>query len=233
MKKDDHNECLNCDTRDHSVFCELDPDEVTALNFSKKKLSFKRGQKIFEEGAYPHGLYCVTSGKIKLSQIGSDGKEQIIHLVKNGDVIGYNAVLTNDKFSCTATALEESTVCFIPAGVFTKMVEKNARLTFRILRLFSNDLKSAEKTVTHIAQKKVKERLAEGILLLKENYGFENDGSTINITITREELANIVGTARESVIRLLAELDRDQVIALNGKRIKILNPRKLQEIAGH
>ena len=191
----------------------------------------KKGQTIFEEGNYPHGLYCVNNGKIKVTQTGIDGKEHIVHLSKDGDVMGYRAVLSGDKYSCSAVALEQSSICFIPTKVFISMVEKDPKLAFKIIHLFSDELKTAERKITDIAQKSVKERLAQGLLLLKESYGLESDNSTINILMTREDIANMVGTARETVIRLLFELDREGTIGLVGKKIKILDQNKLLRLA--
>src|SRR5581483_8464996 len=130
-------------------------------------------------------------------QNGTDGKEHIMHLAKTGDVMGYRAILSGDKYSCSAVAMETSSVCFIPSNYFIGMVEKDARFAFKIIHLFSDELKTAEHSITDMAQKTVKERLAQSILLLKESYGFEPDGCTIDISITREEIASIVGTARE------------------------------------
>lgn len=192
---------------------------------------FKKGQPIFAEGAYPHGVYCINSGKVKVTQTGVDGREHIMHLAKDGDVMGYRAVLSGDKYSCSAVALENSSVCFISTKVFIAMVEKDPKLAFKIIHLFSNELKNAERNITDIAQKSVKERLAQGLLLLKESYGLESDNATLNIIMTREDIASIVGTARETVIRLLFELEREGILALNGKKIKMLDQSKLLRLA--
>lgn len=227
----EHRECQHCEARLKSVFCELNRSEVERLDAAKKCIVFKKGEKIFEEGAYPRGLYCVGNGKIKVTQTGVDGKEQIIHLAKDGDVMGYRAILSGDKYSCSATAMGDSSLCFIPSRFFIEMVEKNPRFTFQIIRLFSEELKTAERNITDTAQKSVKERLAQSILLLKESYGFEKDGLTINIAITREEIASIAGTVRETAIRILSDFSKNKIIELTGKKIKILNHQKLVEIA--
>jgi len=219
--------CHLCNARHKSIFSDLSLTDATELDHAKNCMTFKKGQVIFEEDTYPHGLYCINDGKIKLSQNGTDGKEHIMHLAKTGDVMGYRAILSGDKYSCSAVAMETSSVCFIPSNYFISMVEKNAKLAFKIIHLFSDELKIAEHSITDMAQKTVKERLAQGILLLKESYGFEPDGCTINISITREEIASIVGTARETATRLLAELSKEKSIELDGKKIKIINQEKL------
>lgn len=223
--------CYYCNARFNSIFSDLNLDETRVIDAQKTCSLYKKGQIIFEEDTYPHGLFCINSGKIKITQTGADGRDKIIHLAKDGDVMGYRAILSGDKYSCSATVIETSSVCFIPTDVFTGMVERNAKLAFKIIHLFSDELKAAERTITDLAQKSVKERLAQGLLLLKESYGYEEDGCTINITITREEIASIVGTARETATRLLGELSKEKSIELNGKKIKILNQQKLIQSA--
>jgi len=223
--------CYYCSARYKSIFNELGLEEARIMDSSKKCTIYKKGQKIFEEGTYPHGVYCINSGKIKVTQMGTDGKEQIIHLCVDGDVMGYRSVLSGDKYSCSATVLETSSVCYIPVNVFTDLVKENARLTSKIIQLFSAELKVAETTITNMAHKSVKERLAQAILLLKETYGYEKDGCTVNVSITREDMASMVGTAREVVTRLLLELRKEGSIELTGKKVQILSQQKLIKIA--
>lgn len=220
--KEHYIECINCNVRFKSIFCDLNADEAQLLDVTKKCIKYKKGETIFHEGTFPRGLYCVYNGKIKVTQIGVDGKEQIVHLAKNSDVMGYRAILGGDKYSCSAVALEDSLLCFIPKDVFFSLVEKNSKVALQVIHLFSKELKDAEKKITSLAQRPVKERVAQSLLLLKECYGFEKDGCTINIGITREEIANITGTTRETAIRILFELKEEKIIDLSGKKIKIL-----------
>ncbi len=231
MNSTEHISCMVCNSRFKSIFSDAGSMDLEVLDSAKICQTFKKGQTIFDEGSYPHGLYCVNSGKIKVTQTGVDGKEHIVHLCKDGDVLCYRAVLSGDKYSCSAIALEQSSICFIPTKVFISMVEKDPKLAFKIINLFASELKVAERSITNIAQKPVKERLAQGLLLLKESYGFEADNSTINIVMTREDIANIVGTARETVIRLLFEMEREGTIGLEGKKIKIIDQNKLLRLA--
>jgi CRP-like cAMP-binding protein len=231
MNQTTHISCLQCNSRLRSIFDSVGSMDIEVMDTGKTCQLFKKGETIFEEGTYPHGLYCISNGKVKITQTGSDGREHIVHLSKDGDLMGYRAVLGGDKYSCSAVALENSSICFIPTRVFISMVEKDPKLAFKIIHLLSNELKVAERSITDIAQKSVKERLAQGLLLLKESYGLETDDATINVAITREDIASIVGTARETVIRTLFELDREGVIHLDGKKIKIVDPGKLLRLA--
>lgn len=231
MTQIEHHKCIDCKVRSESIFCELKTGEVLLLDSEKKCISYKKGQSIFGEGLYPRGLYCVSEGKIKITQLGIDGKEQIVHLAKVADVMGYRAILSGDKYSCSAVALEDSLLCFIPKDVFFSLVEKNSKLAFQVIHLFSKELKEAENKITNTAQRPVKERIAQCLLLLKERYGFKKDGCTINVIITREEIANISGTTRETATRVLFGLKDDQIIDLSGKKIKILKHKALLKTA--
>lgn len=223
--------CFQCSSRMCSVFNELSSLELESMEGSKICKRFKKGEIIFMEGAYPHGLYCINKGKVKISQTGVAGWEQIVHLAKESDVMGYRAILSGDKYSCTATALEESYICYIPTGVFKTFLEKDHKFTLKLIKLISNELKMAERRITNIAQTTAKERLAQSLLLLKEFYGLDKDNKTLNVKVSRMELANIVGTARETVTRLLFEFEKEGSISLDGKKIKILDHSKLVKIS--
>lgn len=229
----DHNpvNCNNCTKRFTSVFCKVENDSLDQINEEKICTPYKKGQVIFHEGTRPHGIYCVNRGKIKLSKFGDDGKEQILRLVKAGDLLGYRSLLSQDKYSASAVALEDSGVCFIPKELFMGILQKDGILSMEIMKLLSDDLRKAELSITHLAQKPVRERLAEALLFIKETYGFEEDGKTLNLKLSREELANLVGTATETVIRLLSEFKADHLISLEGKKISIESLNRLIETA--
>ncbi|MBX7225711.1 MAG: Crp/Fnr family transcriptional regulator [Chitinophagales bacterium] len=223
--------CQSCTNRHHSVFCNLSSEEMKEMDYKKNCTSYKKGQQIFHENTYPFGLYCISSGKIKIARTGDEGKEQIIRLAKAGDILGYRALLSGDKYSCYAEAIEDSSLCFIPKDEFLNLVNKNANVSIGLMKLLSEDLKVAQQKITDLAQKPVRERLAEALLVLKETYGFEGDDATLNVVLSREELANIIGTATETTIRLISEFKNDGIIELNGKKIKIIQIGKLTKIA--
>ena len=216
-------DCQHCQARFKSVFCNLNEAEIVALNDDKGCSNYQKGQVIFHEGTFPHGLFCVNKGKIKVSQSGDEGRDQIIRMSKEGDILGYRALLSGDKYSCSATAIDDCSICFIPKNIFFSLIEKNANLSKEILILLSHDLKNAVHKITELAQKPVRERLAEALLFLKETYGFEKESMVLNVVLSREEIANIAGTATETAIRLLSEFKQDRIIELTGKKISILN----------
>lgn len=231
MECPENQSCSKCQSRLGSIFKDLGPEALEQLNVMKQCQFYKKGEALFQEGAHPRGLFCVQSGKIKVAQSGSDGKEQIVHLIHDGNTMGHRAIFGDDIFSCSAVAMEDSHVCFIPKNPFYKMVESNSKLAINIAQLLSNELKDAERKITNTAQRPMKDRVAEALLILKKNYGFEEDLQTLNIKIKREELANIAGTTRETVTRILYEFQEQNILFLIGKKIKILNEELLLEIA--
>lgn len=230
MKAFEHIDCNHCTNRFTSVICRVENDKLSDINTSKICSHYKKGDSLFKEGAYASGIYCINTGKVKIAKIGEEGKEQIVRMAKPGDIIGYKALLTGDRYSATAIALEDSNVCFIPREIFLSMLQKDAVLAFEMMKILSNELKSAEEKIMHLAQKPVRERVAETILFLKETYGIDSENN-INIALSREDIANLVGTATETTIRLLSEFNKENIIELNGKKIKIVNNNKLVKTA--
>jgi len=186
---------------------------------------------IFYEDSFPKHLYCITGGKVKLTQTGVDGKEQIVQLACAGDVIGYRAVLCHEKYSGSAIALEQTTACLIPIELFFSYIRDNHKIVNQVIRLFSRELKEAERKLIDITQRTVKERVAHTLLLLKESHGFEIDGCTLRIDMKREELASIAGTTRETATRILKEMKQKGILDLIGKKIKIIRHKELMRTA--
>ncbi|MBX2985405.1 MAG: Crp/Fnr family transcriptional regulator [Bacteroidia bacterium] len=223
--------CAFCGHRSHSIFCNSSGDNINEINDGKVTSEYKKGQFLFYEGAHPHGLFCINNGKVKLSQMGDEGKETIVRLAKSGDIIGYKALLGGNRYTASAIALEDSTICFIPKETFFTVLKKDPNLSFSLLSLLSSELHNAENKIVQLAQKPVRERLAEALLFLRETYGMEADGATLDVQLSREEIANIVGTATESTIRLLSEFKKDGIIDIVGKKIKVLDKDKLVKTA--
>ncbi|MFT3904113.1 MAG: Crp/Fnr family transcriptional regulator [Niabella sp.] len=223
--------CQLCMSNDFSIFAGLSTEEKEDLNRHKSCSSAKRGQIIFSENGLPMGLFCIHRGKIKLSTTGPDGKEQILRLVKDGDVLGYRSLISGDRYHCTATAIEDCEFCFIEKDYFLSLVFTQPKICTAIFKKISSDLKTAEDHIVSLSQKNVRERMAEALLFFKATYGFEEDGQTLNVQFSREEIADFVGTSTESAIRLLSEFNHDHIIEVKGKKIKILNFDKLARTA--
>jgi len=224
-------DCQHCAHRFHSVLCKAESGHIEIINRQKDCIYYKKGQTLFAEGSHPLGVYCINTGKIKISQTGEDGREQIVRLLRGGDILGYRAMLSGERYTTSAIALEDASCCFIPRDLFLSLLRKDVNLSFEVMRLLSDELQRAEQKLTHLAQKPVRERLAEALLFIRETYGYEGDGSTLNVRLSREEIASLVGTATESIIRLLSEFRREGIIELDGRRIQILKPDILLKAA--
>jgi CRP-like cAMP-binding protein len=222
--------CDKCAVEAGSLFKYLTREEVDLLNFEKEFRQYKRGEILYNEGSRISGFYCIHSGIIKVFKTGLDGKEQIIRFAKPGDIIAYRSVLSNEVACTSAKAIEDCRVCFIPSEILISFVKSNSGYAHELLKLACHELGEANSFITDIAQKTVRERLAEILLLLVDDFGLDNQ-NYLQISLTREELANIVGTATESVIRLLSEFKSDKLVELNGRKIRILNKKGLEKIS--
>ncbi len=222
--------CRICQNYKDTVFKNLTLSEMDELSTSKKIISFKKGEVIIEEGQIPKGVYCIKSGKLKLFTRGFNGKEQILRIIKEGDIIGYRSLLSDQSFSASAVALEDIITCFIPEVYFKKIFNQNSLLNEGMMKVAMQELGVAGKQITSLAQKTVRERLAYEIIFLENKLGTDKNGF-INISLTRTEIANIIGTATESVIRLISEFKNDNIIEVKGRKLKILNKDQLNKIS--
>jgi len=224
-------ECDKCDHRGSSFFCNMTFDDLKTLSVNKSSSIYKKGQVIFNEGNRPHGLYCIYEGKVKLSKLGNNGKEQILRMAKNGNILGYRAAVCNERYYCSATALEDSEICHISLEVFNNVLSTSSDLNYKLMKLLTTDIKESEKKIINISQRNVEERVAEALILLFEVFGMEEDGETLNITITRKEIGDMAGVTTESTIRKLADLSKAGFIIIKGRKILIPDVDKLIRIA--
>lgn len=222
--------CGKCALDSGSLFRHLTPDETQMLNYQKDFRQYKRGDILYQEGSRISGFFCINDGIIKVFKTGFDGKEQIIRFAKKGDFIAYRSVLSNEPACTSAKVIEDCRVCFIPSEILIQLSKVNSTFALELLKLACHELGEANSFITDIAQKTVRERLAEILILLVQEFGLD-ENKFLRISLTREELANIVGTATESVIRLLSEFKADKMVELNGRKIKILNIKALEKIS--
>ena len=222
--------CDKCALDSDSIFRHLKKEEHDTINFHKDFRHYKRGEVLYHEGNRINGFYCIKSGIIKIFKTGFDGKEQIIRFAKRGDIIAYRSVLSSEPACTSAKVIDDSAVCFIPAELLVNLVKSNPTFSLDMMKLTCIELGEANSYITDIAQKSVRERLAEVLLKLVADFGMDEE-DYLKISLTREELANMVGTATESVIRLLSEFKGDMLIELSGRKIRILNLRGLKKIS--
>ena len=229
LRENCNDKCHECDSRRSTIFCALNEKNLDTLSSSKGKNSYKKGQSIFLEGTLPTGLYCIKSGKIKISKIGLDGKEQTIRFLKKGDVAGYRALISSERYQASAIALEDSEVCFFQKNIVNPILKDDNLVRNEIIKLMSDDIKLAEQKIVDLTQRSVKQRICSSLLNLINVYGFKKDQKTIDIQISRKQLSEIVGTAPETISRLLSELSQERIILSKKNYIEILNITRLKK----
>jgi len=222
--------CEQCIVRQFSALKALNKDELVKLAECKTSIVIKKGEPIFEEGDSVNGIFCVTTGVCKLSKLSSNGKDQIVKLVKAGELLGQRSMISDELANLSAIALEDMEVCFIPKNEVINMFDTNNQFSMNLMKTVCGDLKETSDHMVSISQKTVKERLAETLIYLEENFGKNPDGS-LHIQLSREELAGMVSTATESCIRLLSDFNKLGLIELQGKKITIKDAVKLKRIA--
>jgi len=213
------------------MFKHLNSEHMNLLFLEEECELLKRGSVIYAEGDSARGCYFVYSGVLKVFKTGLEGKEQIIRFAKSGDIIGFRSALSQEPACTSSKVIEDAIVCFIPSHTLTQLIEKNPAFSIELIKMTCKELGDANSYITDIAQKSVRERLAEVLMQLMETFGLAQD-NTLQISLTREELANIVGTATESVIRLLSEFKNDGLIEIKGRKIKIVDVRALKKVGG-
>ena len=225
-KSHKHVSCATCGARKSSLFGSFCDHEVSSADAVKVCSYYKKNQPLFIEGSFPRGVYCLNQGKVKVFARGDEGKEQIIHIAKEGDIIGFRAMFSGDPYRVSASTLEECNICFIAKDEFLDMIDKNTSLRNGIIKELSKELGDQALFITNMAQKSVRERLAFAMLLLGDIYGDEP------INLTREDMANFVGTATETLIRLLKDFKEEGVIEIHTRKLEIVDKERLVKISG-
>lgn len=232
MSKALHISCVNCPHKG-CLFCSsLSPESVEKLEREKTTIKYKKGQMVYFEGAIPNAVYCLYEGKVKVSKQTPDGKEQIIYLGKSGDIIGTKDLMTSRQYPTSACTLEDSVICAINKNIFLELINENPFLHGKINEHLCKILMQIEGKVINFSQRSVRERVAINILDLEENFGIrKNDEIVIDIPLSREDMASMVGTATETVIRILSEFKKEGMVNFSGKNLTITNITNLRKVA--
>ncbi|WP_299578202.1 Crp/Fnr family transcriptional regulator [uncultured Sunxiuqinia sp.] len=214
-----------------SVFSLLTPDEKEQLLKHITLANFKKNEFIYKEGDKPSGFLFLIEGKIKIFKEGVGGREQIIRMTKPCGFIGYRALLAGEIHIASAVALEDSLACHVDSEFFFDYMLKNSDITAKLLRKLARELGFSNSRTVTLTQKHIRGRLAESLLLLKEKYGYENDGATLKVFLSREDIANLSNMTTSNAIRTLSTFAGEKVIAIDGRKIRILDAHKLDKIS--
>lgn len=222
----------NCNCLTHGIFNDLSPKFQEQVSKFKVMNPYKRGQVLFTEGAPNFGLFSINAGKIKVSKAAPEGRETILRIAGPGDILGHQNLLTSEKNAYSATMIEDGSVCFIDRKFITELMASESTVALNIIRKLSSEIAASEHRNAAMAIKSVRERLAELLMTLKMSYGVtERNRTRLDIKLTREEMASIVGTANETIIRFISEFKEEGILEQEGKVIFLLDENKLMTSA--
>lgn len=192
---------------------------------------FKKNEIVYCEGDIPKMLMCIIKGKVKIFKDGIGGRSQIIRMLKPVEYFAYRAYFANEPYVTAATAFESTTICMIPMDLIQKLILENNQLALFFIKELSIDLGISDERTVNLTQKHIRGRLAEAILFLKDNYGMEEDGVTLNIYLSREDLASLSNMTTSNAIRTLSIFATEKIISVDGRRVKLIDEEKLRKIS--
>ena len=223
--------CLEVIDNPSSIFNFLTQEEKDMLRNNMTCSHFKKGEYIYKEGEKPLGLISLKEGKVKIFKEGVGGREQIIRMAKPIGFIGYRALFAEENNIVSAIAIEDSITCTISYDMILKLIKTNPEVSLSIIRSFALELGFSNSRTVTLTQKHIRGRLAESLLFLRDTYGFEDDEKTIKVYLSREDIANLSNMTTSNAIRTLSTFASEDVIAIDGRKIKILDKFKLDRIS--
>lgn len=209
----------------------LDNEEKRRITDAFTIHNYKKNQMIYAEGEEPEFLYCLLSGKVKKFKDGIGGRVQILRLIRPVQYFGYRAFFAEELYNSSAAAFEASTVGTLPLTLVKEMIDNNIKLAWFFIHQLSHDLGGSDTKIVNLTQKHIRGRLAEALIVLRDHYGFEDDGMTLRIYMGREDLANLSNMTTSNAIRTLSGFVAEKLITVDGRRICLLNEAQLRKIS--
>ena len=224
----------NWDFNSQSILADLPAGEFASLSAHQSMHTYNKGEIIFHEGAFPVGIFFVVEGMTKKFKMDSEGREQIIYIAGPGELIGYHAILSEDRYPDSAAALERSSILFIPKEDFLEVLAKSNTMSRKLLKTLSHEFMVLINNLTLVARRSVKERLALQLIVLREkDKSNSRGGSAIEINLSRDDLSNLIGTTRENVVRILTQFEKEGILRRKGRKIIVQKVKKLVEISNY
>ncbi len=222
------------DFNSQSILAGLPNAELDALLEHSSEERYRKGEVVFKEGTIPTGIFFIKQGKVKKYKVDNFDKEQIFYVANAGELIGYHAVLSMERYPDSASALEESVIALIPKEDFLAVLEQSPNLSQRLLRTLSHEFAVLINNISVFAQRPTRERLAITLIILREKFksGTPQD-QPITINVSREDIASMAGTTRENVVRLLRQFKDDGIIETKGRKIWVLDVKKLAQASNY
>ncbi len=213
------------------IVCILSEEEKNVLRKNLFIQHYKKNEVIYSEGDVPTHMLCLISGKVKIFKDGISGRTQIIRVIKPVEYFGYRAYFANQNFVTAAAAFESSVICKIPIELIYQWMSTNNKLAMFFIKLLAIDLGISDQRTVNLTQKHIRGRLAEALLFLKDSYGLEEDGATLSIYLSREDLANLSNMTTSNAIRTLSTFASEKLIAIDGRKIKVIDEERLRKIS--
>jgi len=214
-----------------SIFRGLNQKDKEIIAENHSLVHFKRGNQIFKQGDKSRGLICLASGKVKVYKEGVGGRQQIVKMVRQNGFMGYKALFSDHQWPVSATAIEDSTICILDKSSLVKILKKNADLALKFIKLLSDELVFANNRTVSLSQKHIRGRVSESLLLLRDTYGYEEDGTTIRIALSREDIANLSNMTTSNAIRTLSIMSSEGINGIKGRKISLLDSSLLEHIS--
>lgn len=213
------------------IVCILSEEEKNVLRKNLFIQHYKKNEVIYSAGDVPTHMLCLISGKVKIFKDGISGRTQIIRVIKPVEYFGYRAYIANQNFVTAAAAFESSVICKIPIELIYQWMSTNNKLAMFFIKLLAIDLGISDQRTVNLTQKHIRGRLAEALLFLKDSYGLEEDGATLSIYLSREDLANLSNMTTSNAIRTLSTFASEKLIAIDGRKIKVIDEERLRKIS--
>ena len=216
----------NCDLKSCFLCQRCLPEWLPAVEARRKVLQFKKGEVIFEEGQIVKGIYFVYNGTVKVHKKWGNEKELIIRFARRGSIFGHRGLGLDPHYPISATAMEPMTACYIDLDFFQASLKVNPGFSHGLLLFFADELQESERKMRNLAHMQVKGRVAQALLSLQEQFGLTPEGH-VGLTLSRQDLASLVGATYETVFRIINELEQENLIRLDGKHITIADEGQL------
>lgn len=215
------------------LFLSFNKEILRELNKNEHVRYYKKKQVLYYEGNPVVGVYYIKSGKAKVYKTGPEGRQYTLKLARENDVLALESIFKNDSyFSSSSEMVEDGMVCLVEKQIVLNLLRKDNHLAMSMMMMLASQVISSEEQMVDLAHRAVRERLARLLLVLSHGYGVKvRQGVKLNLELTREDIAEMIGTCSKSAIRLLSELKEDGIVEIKGKDIVILDEPRLVEIA--
>ncbi len=223
--------CQDCIIRDVTIFSDLGAGELKSISQLIHLSRYRKHQILFLEDNPAQTVFIIKSGMIKVSKSLEDGREQILRILRSGDILGFEAIY-EDTYSATAEALSDAELCCLNKERFLYLLETSARLSLKMMKALGKELEEARSQIRDLGLKSAREKMATFLLSqISSSHGTGNKGQKLILELSRQEVSEMVGLSQETVSRILSEFKKDKIIKTDRKEIVILKPDKLTSLS--